>query len=501
MGGYQGFYENIPFPVTRTMPTDGAAARRLLADDDGQRHADPHLRPGDDALQRQLQLVHAAAVSGQRHSGEPLEPDREGAAAVHPAGRTRRRATSSGSSNFISSPNLGRYRYNSYLTRIDHVFSNNAPAVVQQHRQLGHRVPQRERAAGAGDPQRQLPDAPEPLPRDGGRQRARSTRRTLWNTRVLVGPVRRAARQAVYGDVDPKLPFTGPVPADRAAVPADQHRRLRGHVPADVPPAEERRLLGQHDAVEDAWAGTSRRWAASSAPTSSTARTRSTRTASFGFNNDFTRRDPLNNTGAASGNGFATFLLGLPTSGSVATGTPRTEQYRYYALYRAGRLEARLARDAQRRPALGLPAAGHREGRPDGLGLRLQRRPTRCSRSCRRARRRSTRRPASRCILKGGLLFANHGGPKSPYKSDWNNIQPRVGFTYKINDWLVARANYGRSYLGLSSGGQDGVYTTDFQRTTPFIATAPNGVDPGHAVGDAVPGRLPASRSPASWDC
>ena len=53
----------------------------------------------------------------------------------------------------------------------------------------------------------------------------------------------------------------------------------------------------------------------------------------FGFSNQFTRRDPLNNTGAASGNGFATFLLGLPTSGSVVTGTPRTEQYRYYALF------------------------------------------------------------------------------------------------------------------------------------------------------------------------
>ena len=35
----------------------------------------------------------------------------------------------------------------------------------------------------------------------------------------------------------------------------------------------------------------------------------------------------------SSGNGFATFLLGLPTSGNVVTGTPRTEQYRYYAFY------------------------------------------------------------------------------------------------------------------------------------------------------------------------
>ena len=39
--------------------------------------------------------------------------------------------------------------------------------------------------------------------------------------------------------------------------------------------------------------------------------------------------------------------------------------------------------------------------------------------------------------LEGGLLFANRGGPKSPYKNDWNNIQPRIGFTYRLNDWLV----------------------------------------------------------------
>jgi hypothetical protein len=81
--------------------------------------------------------------------------------------------------------------------------------------------------------------------------------------------------------------------------------------------------------------------------------------------------------------------------------------------------------------------------------------------------------------LRGGLLFANHGGPKSPYKNDWNNVQPRIGATYKVTNWMVGRANYGRSYLGLSSSGQAGVYTTDFQRTTPFIAKAPNNVDPG----------------------
>ena len=81
--------------------------------------------------------------------------------------------------------------------------------------------------------------------------------------------------------------------------------------------------------------------------------------------------------------------------------------------------------------------------------------------------------------LKGGLVFANHGGPDSPYKSDWNNIQPRIGLSYKVNDWLIARSNYGRSFLGLSSSGQAGVYFTDFSRSTPFLATAPDNISPG----------------------
>ena len=98
-------------------------------------------------------------------------------------------------------------------------------------------------------------------------------------------------------------------------------------------------------------------------------------------------------------------------------------------------------------------------------------------------------------------MFANRGGPKSPYKNDWNNFQPRIGVTHRITDWLIARVNYGRSYLGLSSGGQNGVYITDFQRSTPFIAKAPNGVDPGHGVGQSLPVWIPRNRSQASSAC
>src|SRR4029078_4600366 len=52
--------------------------------------------------------------------------------------------------------------------------------------------------------------------------------------------------------------------------------------------------------------------------------------------------------------------------------------------------------------------------------------------------------------LRGGLLYAGVGGnSRSPYKGDWNNIQPRAGITYRVTEWMSARANYGRSYLGI----------------------------------------------------
>jgi len=199
---------------------------------------------------------------------------------------------------------------------------------------------------------------------------------------------------------------------------------------------------------------------------------------SFTFGNQFTRRDPLSNTGAASGNAVATFLLGLPTAGNVVTGTPRTEQYRYYAIYLqddwkiGSRLTVNLGVRWDYQPPVTVKDDLTVSGFDFAVTNPLQSQLPQGANTINPA----TGQPLA---LTGGLLFANRGGPETPFKSDWNNWQPRVGLTYRVNDWLGIRSNYGRSYLGLSSGGQNGVYTTDFQRTTPFVSMAPNNVDPG----------------------
>ena len=318
MGGYQGFYENIPFPVTRTIPTEaqlrGDFSQTTTANGTPILIYDPATTSC---------TADFSSCTRQPFSGNVIPEER-----WNPIARAllpyipRPNATPSNLVGLEQLHQLAEHRpLPLQLVPDPHrpCLQRQPSAVVDQHRQLGHRVPERERAAGAGDPQRQLPDAPQPLPASPSTTTTRSTRATLWNTRVSWDRFDEP-HDKDFGNIDPEAAVHGRVPGDRAAVPADQHRRLRGHVPADVPPAEERRLLREQQRYRRRWAVTSRRWAENSAPTSSTARTRSTRTARSASSNDFTRRDPLSTTGAASGNGFATFLLGLPTSGNVTTG-------------------------------------------------------------------------------------------------------------------------------------------------------------------------------------
>ena len=151
--------------------------------------------------------MHAAAVPGQCHPAESLASDRPALLPHIP----RPNATPSnlaGASNFISSPNIGRYRYNAYLTRIDHIFSQNHRLSVSNSGNWG--IEYRNENA-----------LPEPAIRSDNYPTHRNhylvtaddnytiNSSTLWNTRVSWDRFDEP-HDKIYGDIDPQLPFAGP---------------------------------------------------------------------------------------------------------------------------------------------------------------------------------------------------------------------------------------------------------------------------------------------------
>src|SRR5206468_704774 len=68
--------------------------------------------------------------------------------------------------------------------------------------------------------------------------------------------------------------------------------------------------------------------------------------------------------------------------------------------------------------------------------------------------------------VRGGIGFVDvNGAPRSPYAADKNNVQPRAGFAYMLNDKTILRGGYGRYFLNLTTIGQ----TNGFSQSTSLI--------------------------------
>lgn len=78
--------------------------------------------------------------------------------------------------------------------------------------------------------------------------------------------------------------------------------------------------------------------------------------------------------------------------------------------------------------------------------------------------------------IKGGLLFAGvDDTPRIASDIDWNNIQPRIGVAYLLNDKLVMRGGWGMYFVNPNN---DYLQFNGFQITTDIISTLDNGRTP-----------------------
>jgi hypothetical protein len=161
------------------------------------------------------------------------------------------------------------------------------------------------------------------------------------------------------------------------------------------------------------------------------------------FDRRFTQR-VYNQGDALSGNSIASFLLGAASGGTIDNNFYPTLEWTYLAPWAQDdwRIGARLTLNLGLRWDLNTPVTEQDERLNYGFDT-------------------TTINPVSSRIdqqqfpgyqVRGGLGFVDvKGAPKYPYKYDKNNVQPRMGFAYTLDERTVLRGGYGLYYLNVVS--------------------------------------------------
>jgi hypothetical protein len=85
--------------------------------------------------------------------------------------------------------------------------------------------------------------------------------------------------------------------------------------------------------------------------------------------------------------------------------------------------------------------------------------------------------PASQFLLTGGLTFPSvNGHGQKLYNADTNNIMPRLGFAYSITPKTVIRGGFGAYFGSLGTRLQDVIQNSGFLATTNVITSVNGGV-------------------------
>ncbi len=176
----------------------------------------------------------------------------------------------------------------------------------------------------------------------------------------------------------------------------------------------------------------------------------------FNFNRQFTQKNSVNvavGSDAASGDPLAAMLLGYPSGGSYGNNIAYALQQKYYALY---------AQDDWRVTSRLTLNLGFRWDYDSPFTERYNRQNAAFCTTCVNPLQSSV----SGLDLKGGLTFVSSSN-RFPYPQDLDNFQPRFGAEYQLNERMVLRGGFGIIYFNTLENplGQG------FSASTGYVAT------------------------------
>ena len=202
-------------------------------------------------------------------------------------------------------------------------------------------------------------------------------------------------------------------------------------------------------------------------------------TGDFTFDTNWTR-GPLDNSTPAPqslGQSFASFLLGLPTSGSVVRQTGYDEKSQTWGFYLQDdwRLSSRMTLNLGLRYQYDTALSELNNSSVRGFDATA----VQAIEAAARARYALNPTPEvapANFNVRGGLTFAGvNGEPSGLYNTPNNNFMPRVGLTFKVNELTVLRAGYGMFYGFLGQRRGD-VILDGFRANTNLTPTLDNGL-------------------------
>jgi len=188
-------------------------------------------------------------------------------------------------------------------------------------------------------------------------------------------------------------------------------------------------------------------------------------------------RGPLDNSPVPPiGAGLASFMLGLPTGGSIDSKDTSAATSKYTAVFLQDdwKVSRRLTVNVGLRYEIELPTTERFNRTVIGYDFTTAN-PIQAAAQANYARNPIAEVPVSAFRTMGGLVFAGGGNPRGMWDPDRNNLAPRIGLAYMLRPNTVLRAGYAIffDHLGVDAIG---VYQPGYTQSTALTPSLDNGI-------------------------